>query len=107
MIDVSPSQLEAIKSILLRHVPGCEVRAFGSRVAGTAKKHSDLDLAVVGDQALSLHAMALLKEAFEESTLPFRVDVLDWNAISPEFRKIIEKNYDVIQEAVSGRGEAK
>ena len=38
-----------------------------------------------------------LKEAFEESDLPFRVNVLDWHEISPEFQKVIEKAYEVIQ----------
>jgi hypothetical protein len=26
------------------------------------------------------------------------VDVLDWHAVSPEFRKVIEVGYEVIQE---------
>ena len=47
--------------------------------------------------------IAELKEAFQESELPFRVDLLDWNAISDEFRIVIEKSgYEVI----SGRSSA-
>jgi hypothetical protein len=38
-----------------------------------------------------------LKEAFEESDLPFRVDVLDWHETSPEFQKVIEKAYEAIE----------
>ena len=48
MIDVSPYHLKIIQKILHKHVPDCEVRAFGSRVTWTAKDYSDLDLAVVG-----------------------------------------------------------
>ncbi|MCD6310901.1 MAG: hypothetical protein J7M11_00360 [Elusimicrobia bacterium] len=40
-----------------------------------------------------------LKEDFEESDLPFRVDVLDWNRISDEFKKVISKQYEIIQKA--------
>ncbi len=97
MIDASPSQLEAITRILSEHVPGCEVRAFGSRATWTAKDYSDLDLAVVGDCALGLAVLSRLKEAFEESDLPFRVDVLDWHTISASFQKVIEKKYEVVQ----------
>ena len=79
----------------------CEVRAFGSRVDWTAKDYSDLDLAVVGSGKLSDDTLRHLKEAFEESDLPFRVEVLDWHAISPEFQKVIEKQYEVIQESKS------
>lgn len=97
MIDVSPFQLEVIKKILGKHVSGCEVRAFGSRAARTAKDYSDLDLAIVGKEKLSDKILFALKEDFQQSDLPFRVDVLDWNAISKEFREVIEKKYKVLQ----------
>ena len=99
MIDLSPARLETVTRILAAHVPDCEVRAFGSRVTGTAKDYSDLDLAVVGEHALAPDVLRLLKEAFEESDLPMRVDVLDWHGVSPAFRKVIEKGYEVVQKA--------
>lgn len=66
-----------------------------SRVS--AKDYSDLDLAVVGERALEPDALRRLKEAFEESNPPFRVDVLDWHDIGSAFQKVIEKKYEVIQ----------
>ncbi len=97
MIDLSPQHLQTVRAILDRHVPNCEVRAFGSRVSGPAKNYSDLDLAVVAPTKLNPETLRHLKEAFEESDLPFRVDVLDWHEISPEFQKVIGKAYEVIQ----------
>ena len=97
MIDVSPHQLEIIKKILLKHVPECEVRVFGSRATWTAKDYSDLDLAIVGKEKLPGKTISALKDDFEESDLPFRVDVLDWHAISSEFRQVINKGYEVLQ----------
>jgi type I restriction enzyme S subunit len=97
MIDVSPEQLQTIKDILEHHVPGCEVRAFGSRFTWTAKDYSDLDLAIVGTEKLPFKDISALKTAFEESDLPYRVDVLDWHAISLEFQQVIEQGYEVIQ----------
>ena len=96
MIDLSPPHLQTVRAILDRHVPNCEVRAFGSRVNGPAKSYSDLDLAVVAPAKLNPDTLRQLKEAFEESDLPFRVDVLDWNETSSEFQKVIEKAYEVI-----------
>lgn len=90
MIDLGPRNLEVIKRILRDHVPGCAVRAFGSRAKWTAKDYSDLDLAVVGESELGNDTIARLREAFEDSSLPMRVDVLDWHGISPAFRKAIE-----------------
>lgn len=97
MLDVAEQHLETIKRILGEYVGDCEVRAFGSRVTGTAKEYSDLDLAIVGKTKIKRRTKMLLREAFEESELPFRVDVVDYNAISDAFRTIVEKKYEVIQ----------
>ena len=43
--------------------------------------------------------MNRLVEAFQESDLPIRVDVLEWCAISPAFRQVIEQKYVVVQPA--------
>ena len=99
MIDVSPHSLKLIQKILNKHVPDCEVRAFGSRVTCTAKDYSDLDLAIVGNKKLAKKTLYSIKDDFRESDLPIRVDVLDWNAISEEFKKIINKKYEVIQKS--------
>jgi predicted nucleotidyltransferase len=97
VIDVSPGQMETIKDILRRIAPSLGVRAFGSRVTGMAKPHSDLDLAVVDKLGIGRERLDLLKEEFEESDLPFRVDVMDWNALSESLRKMIESSHEVIQ----------
>ena len=97
MVDLRPDHLELVKHILAGHVLEYEVRAFGSRVRWTAKETSDLDLVVMTDAPLDLARLADLQEAFSESDLPFRVDVLDWAAIAEDFRRIIKQEYVVIQ----------
>ena len=97
-VDLRPDYQEAVKRILAEYVPECEVRAFGSRATWTAKDYSDLDLAVVGEGPLDWRTLDGLKEAFEESDLPMRVDVLDWHTISDSFREVIEADYVVVQE---------
>ena len=99
MIDLNPKHLKTIQYILAEYIPDYEVRAFGSRVKWTAKDYSDLDLAVVGNKPLSFKQKGQLAEAFEESNLPIRVDVLDWQSISEGFRQVILERYEVIQKA--------
>ena len=99
MIDLNPAYLETVQRILTEHAPECEVRAYGSRVTWTAKDYSDLDLAVVGSEPFSLRRMRQLKEAFEESDLPIRVDVLDWHVLSDGFKHVIAEEYEVIHQA--------
>jgi type I restriction enzyme S subunit len=96
-IDIEPRDLAIVTKILIRHVPHRTVRAFGSRVSGTARRFSDLDLVVMGERPLSLSAVSALLEDFTESDLPFKVDVVDWATTKEAFREIIEKEYVVVQ----------
>ena len=61
------------------------------------KKYSDLDIAVLSEKPLSMDTMAAIKDAFSESDLPWRVDVIDWAATADSFRKIIEQKYVVLK----------
>ena len=97
MIDVAEQHLETIKRILAKYAGDCEVRAFGSRISGTAKEYSDLDVAVIGKGKIKRRDKMLLREAFEESDLPFRVDVIDYIAISDAFRAIVDRKYEILQ----------
>jgi type I restriction enzyme S subunit len=100
-IDLNPHDWEEVKHILMTYVPEYEVWAFGSRVSWTAKAYSDLDLAIITEKPLSLSDLAKLKEAFDESTISIKVDVVDWASTSESFRKIIENKRVLLQEAVS------
>ncbi|MDL2259723.1 nucleotidyltransferase domain-containing protein [Deltaproteobacteria bacterium OttesenSCG-928-K17] len=96
MIHVTDAELGIILDILKAYAPEGEVWVFGSRHKGTHRKHSDLDLAVVGNGKQSLATIGNLKEAFVDSTLPYRVDVLDYYAVLPSFREIIDAEHEVI-----------
>ena len=98
LIDIRPDHLAIVRDILKKRVPQYPVWAFGSRAKWTAKEYSDLDLAVITDSPLSIEQSAALADDFLESELPWKVDAVDWSAISPSFRKVIEKEYVVIQE---------
>ena len=97
-IDVKPAHLAEIRRILMQHVPGFEVVAFGSRVKGDARPWSDLDLAVLGPTPLHWNELEKLVEAFQESELPFRVEVLEWNKAPQEFQRVIKEHYVVLQQ---------
>jgi predicted nucleotidyltransferase len=105
MLDLSPGELAIVRDILSKHVPHLAVRAFGSRVKGTARRYSDLDLAVIAATPLPFALIGRLREDFSESDLPFRVDVLDWATTSEPFRRIVEQDNVVIQPAPSAPGD--
>ena len=101
LVDLNPVHLAIVEHILAEHVPECEVRAFGSRATWNARDTSDLDLAIIGDGSLPNRTLTMLKEAFEESRLPMRVDVIDWNAITDSFRESIDPDSVVVQGAAA------
>lgn len=97
MVDLRPDHLAVVRAILKAELPSTEVWAFGSRATWTARDSSDLDLVIVGDRPLSLRTLSRLQRAFEESYLPFSVDLVDWSQVSEDFRSIILKQRVVLQ----------
>ena len=96
-IDITADQRKTLLSLLKRHLPNTTAWVYGSRVKWTARPQSDLDLVVFAtpDQE---RRVAELREAFEESNLPFRVDLFIWDAVPEQFRKEIEAEHVVLVE---------
>lgn len=78
-----------IERILALYVPDREVVAFGSCAVGTAKPTSDLDLCIMGETRLSSTVAQELLDTFSASTLPFKVDVVEWASLTPRFREVV------------------
>lgn len=98
-LDIKPVEWQEISDILKGYAPRYEVWAFGSRVNGTARQFSDLDLAIITKHPMPLKDFAIIKEAFEQSNLPYKVDLIDWAATSVPFQNIIRANKVIIQSA--------
>lgn len=91
-IDLSPEHWEIIQNILESYLPGVPVWAYGSRVKETAHPASDLDI-VVFTEPNEKSKVSESKEAFEESNLPFRVDVFIWDEIPKNFQENIKAKH--------------
>ncbi|WP_294085896.1 nucleotidyltransferase family protein [uncultured Actinobacillus sp.] len=96
-LTITNEELAIVKQILQTHIPNLEVWAFGSRVKGNAKPYSDLDLAVITREPLSLQAHADLVDAFSESDLPWKVDIVDWALLTENFKHVVQSQYMVVQ----------
>jgi uncharacterized protein len=89
-LDLPADHRRLVLSILRARLPqDAKAWVFGSRAAGRARRYSDLDLAIDVGRRLTLDETASLAEAFSESDLPCKVDVVDWHAIDDRFRRII------------------
>lgn len=98
-IDIGPAEWSIVRAILGKHVPQFDVWAFGSRATRRAKAYSDLDLAVITSEPLTIDVMAALTDDFSTSDLPWKVDVLDWAQTSDAFRQLIQRDHVRIQAA--------
>jgi type I restriction enzyme S subunit len=96
-IEITADDWADVVRILHEQIPNIEVWAFGSRASRKAKPFSDLDLALITSEPLSLEKLATLAEAFETSDLSIRVDVVDWASTSDAFRTIIASDKVLVQ----------
>jgi predicted nucleotidyltransferase len=57
------------------------VHIFGSRAKGTSKPGSDIDLAIM-NRLPDIKVLLRLKNDFEESSLPYKVDLVDFHTLT-------------------------
>lgn len=96
-IDISAEQRRLLLDLIHQHLPNTPIWAFGSRVKWTTRSNSDLDLVAFATPQQAPQVSAL-KEAFEESNLPFRVDLLVWDKLPENFQRNIQECYVVLME---------
>lgn len=91
--------LDRLRAILLAALgpgalesPRATIFLFGSWAAGAPGRASDIDIAVDADGPLPPGWLARLRERLEESTIPYRVDVVDLADTDPEFRARVRRD---------------
>ena len=94
-IDITAEQRRTVLALLNRYLPDTTAWAYGSRVKWTSRPESDLDLVVFARPGQSAR-VAELREAFEESDLPFRVDLFVWDEVPESFKARIEGDHVVL-----------
>ena len=88
-IDITAEQRGTVLALLNRYLPDTTIWAYGSRVKWTSRPESDLDLVVFARPEQSAR-VAELREAFEESDLPFRVDLFVWDEVPENSKRRIK-----------------
>jgi predicted nucleotidyltransferase len=98
-IDIEPGHRRIVLDILQEHLPPrTRIWVFGSRATGRARRYSDLDLALDAGRRLTIDETAILREAFDECDLPYRVDIVDWRGIDASFRKAVGGDLTILSE---------
>lgn len=89
MIDLEQKYIEFIKETVSSMLHNYKLYIFGSRVKNRAKKYSDIDLAI-DFQELTPQTKSKLEATFDNSTLPYEIDIIDLNSIDDKFKNLIK-----------------
>lgn len=90
---ISDSNKELIISIfkkVLRTGQTLKIFIFGSRATGTYKPYSDIDFYVEAEPKMTLEQQSTLYDLFEESDLPYKVDLVTKENLLPAFKYNID-----------------
>jgi len=96
LLHLDEKYINMIVSIIKKNaeLEGCAVYLYGSRVQGKAMRYSDVDIALdCKGQSAPETLKQNVSDLFEKSLLPFSVDIIDINSVSPAFKVKIEKDF--------------
>jgi predicted nucleotidyltransferase len=86
--------LEQVHQIACEHLHGdnATLYLFGSWARKEEQKSSDIDLGIYYETPLPTGTMARLRSAYEDSNIPYRVELVDLTETSESFRnKVMEE----------------
>ena len=80
--------LNMLKEIILSIVDRKKVMVFlfGSRVSGRHSTGVDADIGLLADDKLSANLYHNLRNAIDESIIPWEVDIIDFTRVDPSFK---------------------
>ncbi|MBI4009123.1 nucleotidyltransferase domain-containing protein [Candidatus Roizmanbacteria bacterium] len=91
MIDAQTKK--KVKKIIFRFLDPRKYKVFifGSRALGDDLKFSDIDIGIKSKRKINSTLLGNIKEAFEESNIVYKVEVVDFSSVSDQFRKVAEQ----------------
>lgn len=79
-----------LKDMLNQQLDGAGVKIFIYGSSMERNEFRDIDIGIEG--AFDERKISLLKERLQESSLPYFVDVINFNKVSPDFKQAIFKS---------------
>ena len=91
---MSKKYLHELSTLIPEHFNKGEatIILFGSRARRENSEHSDVDVGILASGKLDDSKIILLKEAIENSNIPYKVDIISINEASEDFKNEIMKD---------------
>ena len=91
--DIRPGHLKIVQDILNKTLSSdVKVWVYGNRAKWATLDSSDLDLALEGTGKIDNNTISQLEHDFEESDIPYKVDIVDIAVVQPFFKDVINKD---------------
>ena len=87
MLGLSEKSFDTLQGAIAASRGVVRAKVFGSRAKGCNREGSDIDLCLYVDDSFSVKDKLNLIRKFEESTLPYKVDVLVFTELENESLK--------------------
>jgi uncharacterized protein len=92
-VEMADSDLAELKRIVMGGLRDFNVQVylFGSYARGNPHRCSDIDVAVLPFEPLPPGTLSQIREALEESVVPYTVDLVDLGQTEDSFRAVVLK----------------
>ena len=93
---------DALKTLLLvifkKHLDMTNYRAFffGSRVTGSSRQTSDIDVGLEGPEPIQLSVLEKIKVEIENLPILYKIDIVDFSQVPKEFIQVVNKDKEYI-----------
>ncbi|MEK7659346.1 MAG: nucleotidyltransferase domain-containing protein [Patescibacteria group bacterium] len=87
-----------IAEIIGQYLDLCEYKIFffGSRVSDGGNQYSDIDIGIEGPLEIPYEIMAKIKEGVENLPILYKIEIVDFKKVSPDFRKVSSANQEYL-----------
>jgi predicted nucleotidyltransferase len=87
-----------ILNIFSRYINLTDFRIFyfGSRLNEKCDDRADIDIGIEGKNEISFLTLTQIRSDIEELPILYKIDVVDFNKTSPEFKKVALQKIEVI-----------
>ena len=69
---------------------------FGSRVMEKGNERSDIDIGIEGPDEIPYEIMACLREEIEDLPTLYKIEIIDFKKVSPDFREVALQQTEII-----------
>lgn len=88
---IEDAWLKLIRAKVQKYLPSSRAFIFGSRALNNNRLFSDVDIGIISDQKIKGSLWENLEEELENSPLPYRINLVDFQTVSEQFKKIALK----------------